>query len=1143
MSFNPSVWPISNRRAMYVITVLLCLFGYLAYNNLAKEQFPEIKFPQIIVQTVYPGTSPANMENLVTKPLEKQLKNLSGIKKVTSNSFQDFSVIIAEFNTDVEVPKAKLDVQDAVDKAKADPNGLPKGLPQDPTVKEIDVSELPIMYVNISGNYDFARLENYSDKIKERIESLKEVKRVEVVGGLDREIQVNVDLYKMQAAQLSFRDIQGAIAYENIEATPGQVAVDGEQRILSIKQTFASADDIANVVIKNPFGAEIILKDIAEVKDTYKDQESYARLNGKNVITLNIIKAGGQNLIEATDKIYAIVNEMTKADLPSNLDVVITGEQADATRTTLHDLINTIIIGFILVVVILMFFMGTTNAIFVGLSVPLSCAIAFMVLSGIGFTLNMIVLFAFLLALGIVVDDAVVVIENAHRILHDEDLSVYEATKKATSEVFWPVLTGTITTLMPFIPLAFWKGTIGEFMFFLPVTLIIALLASLVVAYVFNPVFAVSFMKKEDHHHTGKASKIVWDKGDSIAMLVFAALAIIGHVKQAPGFGNFMLVMVVLYLLNKYVFSHGIRVFQTRVWPSVIRGYLRLLTWALNHKKTVAMVTIGLLIGSFALFAVRSPKVVFFPESEPNFAYVYLSLPEGTEEAKTNEVLQRLENKVYQALDIDLDKGRLNPLVKSVISNVKVGATDQQSGEVGEFGNRGKITVSFVKFAERNGKSTQALLDKIRSNVKEIPGAKVTVDKERGGPPTAKPILIELTGEKLEDLIAASKSLKRFIDNAQVEGVEELKSDFQANKPELQFKIDRTRISTEGISTGQITQDLRTAMFGMEVSRFKDANDDYPIMVRLKKEQRNNIDLLRNLQVTYRDFGMGGMVRNVPISSFGTIEYSNTFGGIKRKDEKRIITLSSNVLSEYNPNEVVAQVENVLKEYKAPSGINIRMGGEQEEQKETGIFLGTAMGISILLIVLLLMIQFNSLKRMLIILSEILLSIIGVLLGFAFTKMEMSIIMTGIGIVALAGIVVRNGILLVEFFDVKLAEGYSVRNAVLEAGRTRMTPVLLTATATMLGLVPLAVGLNIDFAKLFATGNPNLFFGGDSVAFWGPLSWTMIFGLSFATFLTLILVPVMLDAFIRGNDPKPTKINFLSRFRKPKAPKPLAKNA
>jgi multidrug efflux pump len=1109
MSFNPSLWPISNRRAMYVITILLCAFGYITYDKLAKEQFPEIKLPQIFVQTIYPGTSPANMENLVTKPLEKQLKNLTGIKKVTSNSFQDFSVIIAEFNTDVKIPKAKQDVQDAVDKAKADPNGLPKGLPQEPTVKDIDVSELPIMYVNISGNFDLARLEKYSDKIKERIEGLKEIKRVEKVGGLDREIQVNVDLAKLQASQLSFRDIQGAIAYENIEATPGQVAVDGEQRILSIKQTFKSADEIANVIIKNPFGAEIMLKDIAEVKDTYKDQESFARLNGRNVITLNIIKASGQNLIKATDTIYGIINQMKKSELPRELDCVITGEQADTTRTTLHDLINTIIIGFILVVVILMFFMGTTNAIFVGLSVPLSCAIAFIVLSGIGFTLNMIVLFAFLLALGIVVDDAIVVIENTHRILHDEKLSVFEATKKATGEVFLPVLTGTLTTLMPFIPLAFWKGTIGEFMFFLPVTLIITLVASLVVAYFINPVFAVDFMKEDNAAEARR-----WKSSDTITLLVMLAAGVIGHAAKMPAFGNFMFIMVPLFLLNKFVFSRAIDYFQKKIWPSVTNGYVRLLRWCLAHKWVVYTATIALLVGSFMLFGARTPQVVFFPDAEPNFAFVYLSLPEGTEESKTNEVLKRLEAKVYSALEMDPLANKFNPLVKSVISNVKVGATDQNSGEVGEFGNRGKITVAFVKFAERHGKSTQVLLDKIRSSVKAIPGAKVTVDKERGGPPTAKPILLELTGENLEDLVAGSKDLKRYIDKAQIDGVEELKSDFQSNKPEIQFNIDRTRISREGISTGQITQDLRTAMFGQEVSRFKDVNDDYPIVVRLKKEQRNNIDLLRNLTVTYRDFGMGGMVRNVPISSFGSLEYTNTFGGIKRKDEKRIITLSSNVLNGYNPNEVVAAVENIIRDYKAPSGIEIRMGGEQEEQKETGAFLGGAMLTSILLIVLLLMIQFNSIKRMLIIISEILLSVIGVLIGFALTQMSMSIIMTGIGIVALAGIVVRNGILLVEFFDHKLAEGSTVYDAVLEAGRTRMTPVLLTATATMLGLVPLAVGLNMDFAKLFAEGNANIFFGGDSVAFWGPLSWTMIFGLSFATFLTLVLVPVMLDTFI-----------------------------
>ncbi len=1115
MAFNPSNWFINNRRATYVIIVLLSVFGYMKYESLAKEQFPEIKFPQIIVQTINPGTSPENMENLVTKPLEKQLKNLSGIKKVTSNSFQDFSVIIAEFNTDVKIPKAKQDVKDAVDKAKADPTGLPKNLPQEPTIKEIDVSELPIMFVNVSGEMDIKRIEKYADKLKDRIESMKEIKRVEKVGGLEREIQINVDVYKMQAAQLSFRDIQGAVAYENIEATPGQIKVDGEQRIVSIKQTFKTVDEIANVVIKNPFGSVVYLKDIAEVKDTYKDQESYARLNGKNVITLNIIKASGQNLIKATEKIQDIIKEMRKDEFPAALNVVTNGEQADKTETTLHDLINTIIIGFILVVIILMFFMGTTNAIFVGLSVPLSCAIAFIVLSGIGFTLNMIVLFAFLLALGIVVDDAIVVIENAHRILHDEKLSVFESVKKATGEVFLPVLTGTITTLMPFIPLAFWKGTIGEFMFFLPVTLIITLLASLIVAYVMNPVFAVSFMKE---HEYKKGDKISWKGSDTIAICAFVLLGALGHGMKSPAFGNFAWFMLLVYLLNKYVLVKAIHAFQSKIWPGMQNAYLRLLNWSLDHKKIVVGASLCLFIFSVIIFSITKPKVVFFPQSEPNFAYVFLSMPEGTDEAKTNDVLQKLEAKVYASLDMNPTANKMNPLVKSVVSNVKVGATDQQAGEVGEFPNRGKITVSFVKFEERNGKSTALLLDKIRASVKNIPGAKITVDQEKGGPPTAKPILLELTGENLENLIAASKKLKKYLEEKRIGGIEELKSDFQANKPEMRFVVDRSRVNTEGISTGQITQDMRTAMFGQEISRFRDANDDYPITLRLDRTQRNNIDVIRNLNITYRDMGMGGAVRQVPLASFGTIVYDNTYGGIKRKDEKRIISLSSNVLNGYNANEVVAEVEQALAEFKAPDGIYIKMGGEQEEQKETGAFLGSAFGIAMLLIILLLMLQFNSLTRTAIIFSEIFLSIFGVILGFGLTGMEMSIIMTGIGVVALAGIVVRNGILLVEFFDVQLLKGMKVRDAVLEAGRTRMTPVLLTATATMLGLIPLAVGLNMDFAKLFATGNANIFFGGDSVAFWGPLSWTMIFGLSFATFLTLLLVPIMLDAFIGKKD-------------------------
>ncbi len=1102
MQLNPSKWPINNRTAIYFATVILAFMGYSAYNSLPKEQFPEVKFPQIIVQTIYPGTSPENMENLVSKPIEKKLTNITGIKKVTSNSFQDFSIITAEFNTDIDIDEAKIDVQDAVDKAKPD---LPNDLPNEPEINEVDASEFPIMFVNLYGDFDVTRLEKYADRIKDRIEDLKEIKRVDKVGGLEREIQVNVDLFKMSAAQLSFRDIQNAIAFENIEATPGEVKVNGEQRLLSIKKVFKDADEIANLVVKNPDGASMYLRDIAEVKDTYEDPESFARLDGRNVITLNIIKGAGKNLINASDKINEIIDDMQANELPKELSIKLTADQSENTRVTLHDLINTIIIGFCIVTLILMFFMGTTNAIFVALSVPLSMAIAFMVMPSIGFTLNMIVLFSFLLALGIVVDDAIVVIENAHRIFHEEDLPIKEAVEKATKEVFLPVLAGTITTLLPFIPLAFWSGVIGEFMFFLPITLIITLLASLIVAYFINPVFAVDFMKKTEYD--GK-SKITWTKRATYTAIGFFVVTLISYLSGSVMMGNMTIFFFLLYLLNKFVLVKLIYRFQKNVWPKVQAWYVRRLEKILDRRGWVLAGVVGLAIFSFVLIAVRGPNVLFFPSSEPNFTYVYLTLPEGTDQTRTDEVLQQIEKKVYKAANYT--PGKKHPLITSIVSNVKVGATNVEGGEIGEYPNRGKITVSFVKFAERNGKSTQAILDKIRKEVKGVPGARIVVEKESSGPPTAKPILIEITGENLDSLIATSRNLKRYLDDKQIGGVEELKSDFQADKPEIVFDIQRSRLNMEGISTGQIAGDLRTAMFGMEVSRFKDANDDYPIMVRLKREQRNNIDIVKNLPVTYRDMGMGGAVRQVPLGSFADLDYGNTYGGIKRKDEKRIISLSSNVLNGFNANEVVAEIQGEIDNFNQPAGVNIRMGGEQEEQAETSAFLGGALLTSMALIFLILMIQFNSFSRSIIIMSEILLSIIGVLLGVGIFGMDLVIIMTGIGIVALAGIVVRNGILLVEFADLKLEEGLTPREAIIEAGRTRMTPVLLTAISTISGLIPLAVGLNIDFALLFETGNPHIYFGGDNVAFWGPLSWTMIFGLAFATIITLIIVPVLL---------------------------------
>ncbi|HRH09594.1 MAG TPA: efflux RND transporter permease subunit [Bacteroidia bacterium] len=1102
--FKPTTWSINNKTSIFVMTIIITLAGIMSYSSLPKEKFPDIVIPTIYVSTVNFGTSPKDMENLITKPLEKQIKAISGVKKLTSNSIQDFSNVIVEFNTDVSVPLAKQKVKDAVDKARTD---LPQTLTREPNVIEVDFSEMPIMYVNISGDFDLNKLKNFADDAKDKIEGMREITRVDVVGALDREIQINVDKFKMEAADVTMRDIEMAVKYENMTMSAGLVKMDAMKRSISIMGEFKDPRLLNDIIIRSSSGATVYLKDIAEIKDGFKEKESYARLAHKNVITLNIIKRSGENLIEASDKVREIIADLQKEKFPKDLKVTITGDQSTSTRVTLHDLINTIIIGFILVTVILMFFMGATNALFVAMSVPLSCFLAFLVFPSIGFNLNMIVLFAFLLALGIVVDDAIVVIENTHRIFDNGKVPIKQAAKIAAGEIFLPVLSGTLTTLAPFIPLAFWKGIIGKFMFFLPVTLIVTLLASLVVAYLINPVFAVQFMKphQDDNDPLVKAKK---NKGLKITGVVFAAVALLFYISGNFGMGNFILFLYGLILLNRFVFTKVILNFQTKVWPAIQDRYARILSRALQGRRPIWLLvgTVGLLIFSFVLTGIVKPKVVFFPNSDPNFVYTYINLPVGTNVEYTDSITRIVEDRVYKVMEPD---GKPNPIVESIISNVAVGATDPNDGDRSTAPNKGKVSVAFVEFAHRNGASTSVYLDKIREAVKGIPGAEITVDKEAAGPPVGKPVSIEITGDDLTDLIQVSKRLKLYLDSLQIPGVEELKSDIQNNKPEIVVDIDRERANREGISTAQIGGEIRNAVFGAEVSKFRDANDEYPIQLRYKEDQRNNIDVLMNLKITYRDMNMGGMIRQVPLASVAKIHYDNTFGGIKRKNQKRIVTLSSNVLSSANPNEVVGKVQDAVARFSIPSGISIDMTGEQQEQKETGAFLGAALMTSLGLIFLILVMQFNSISRPLIILSEILFSVIGVLLGMSIFNMQISIIMTGIGIVALAGIVVRNGILLVEFTDLLMEQGMELNAAIIEAGRTRMTPVILTASATILGLIPLAVGLNIDFVTLFTEFNPHIFFGGDSVAFWGPLSWTMIFGLSFATFLTLILVPAM----------------------------------
>jgi multidrug efflux pump len=1093
--FFATSWAIDNRTSVYVLTIFITVLGLFSYMTIPKEQFPEIVIPTIIVSTPYPGTSPEDMENLVTRPIEKQAKSLADVKKITSNSIQDFSVIVVEFNPGMEVSEAKQRVRDAVDKAKSD---LPNNLPTEPEIKEVDISEIPIMNINLAGDYDLQRLKKFAEDAQDKIESLPGITRVDIVGALEREIQVDVDMYKMQAASISFSDIERAIAAENVTISAGTITNFGTKRTVRIAGQFKSPEQIKYILVKSASGATVYIKDIAEVKDSFKEQESFARFDNKNVITLNVIKKSGTNLLEASDKIKDIIKSLEKNTFPPDLTVTITGDQSKFTRSTLEELNNTIIIGFLLVTIVLMFFMGLNNAFFVALSVPLSMFVAYLIFPGLGFTMNMIVMFAFIFALGIVVDDAIVVIENTHR-THRYEKDIVKAAKHAAGEVFVPILSGTLTTLAPFFPLAFWPGIVGKFMYYMPVTLILTLFASLFVAYVINPVFAVTFMKHEYDTHDQKINR----KQLLVSSVILVMLALIFYFAKVYWIGNMMSIALVLNVLYRLLLKPAINGFQNKVWPALMSFY----DWSLRiflrgHNPFYLLYSIiALFIFTMFLLGIVKPKVLFFPDNQPNNIYAFIKLPEGTDQKVTDSVARIVERRIATVL------GKDNPVVESVVTNVGFGAGESPFDR-SVASNKAKVTINFVESKYRLGVSTQKYLDDIRMMVKDIPGAQISAEKNRMGPPTGKPVNIEITGENLDQLITTADAFKNYLDSLKIPGIEELKSDFVNNKPEIVIDIDRERANREGISVGQVGMELRTGIYGKEVSKYKEDEDEYPIQLKYSQSQRENINKVINGKITYRDM-TSGQLRQIPISSVASITYRDTYGGINRKNLKRVITITSEVLSGYTANEVVASIKRAISTFNMPNNVEIKMTGEQEDQADTVLFLMKAMVIAVGLIFFILITQFGSLSKSLIILSEVVFSIIGVLLGVMLFHMPLVILMTGLGVVALGGIVVRNGILIVEFCDVMLAQGLEVKEAIIQAGKTRITPVVLTATATMLGLVPLAVGMNINFITLFTELNPHIYFGGDNVGFWGPLSWTIIFGLSFATFLTLIFVPAM----------------------------------
>ncbi|HYV93604.1 MAG TPA: efflux RND transporter permease subunit [Chitinophagales bacterium] len=1094
--FKPSSWAIDNRTTIFIVTAMLTIMGIMAYNNLPKELFPDVTMPTIYVSTIYPGSAPADIENLITKPLEKEIGAINGVNKITSNSVQDYCSIQVEFVSGTNIDDANQKVKDAVDKAK--PN-LPSDL--DPTwgpdVAKVEFSQFPILQVNISGDYDLAGLKKYAELLQDKIEALPQITRADIIGAPEREIQINVDMYKAQAAQITMYDIYSAISSENKIVSGGTMKLGDMRRSISVSGEFTNVSQIENLTVNNMQNQPIYLRDVAEIKDSFKEQESFARLNNKKVITLNVIKKSGANLIQASDSIRALVAKVHAKDIPSDVKLTITGDTSTTTRTQVADLINTIIIGFILVTLVLMFFMGATNAMFVGLSVPLSMFIAFIALSATGWTMNVIVLFGFLLGLGIVVDDAIVVIENTHRIFGNGKVPIKLAAKNAAGEVFAPVLAGTMTTLAPFFPLLFWPGVIGSFMHGLPVTLIFSLSASLVVAYLINPVFASTFMTPHDVNARPNRRRQIWWSfiigffGLMVSLIGFRLL------------GNVIITFVGVFWLYQLVLSRWVRVFQKKLWPAFQNRYANVLRWTLRHPVMLFSSILFTLLIACGLLYFRWPGVEQFPSGDPKFIYAYVVMPTGTDQEVTDSVTQIVQDRIYDVL------GKNNPIVKSVISNVSIGASEDPFDQSVNT-NKGKVSVAFIDPAERRNRESQPYVEKFRKALKGIAGAQITVDVEHGGPPQGKPINIEISGENFDVLIATSYNIKRFLDSLNIPGIEELRTDLQANKPEISIDLDRERMNREGISTQQVGFEIRNAVYGWEASKYKEGNDDFPIMIRYDEAQRKNIDQLKDLKITFRD-QTNGKVRQVPLSAFADIKYSTTYSGIKRIDQIRVVTLGSNLLSGFDSQqpEIMGKVTAALANYPTPEGVTIGYTGASQDMQETISFLSVAGLVALFLIIIILVAQFNSISKPLIIFAEVFFSIIGVLLGYGITGMTFSAVMTGVGVIALLGIVVRNGILLVEFTDLLIEQGVPLREAVVEAARIRMTPVVLTATATILGMIPLAIGLNINFYGLFTHFNPDIWFGGENVVFWGPLAWTIVFGLGYATFITLLVVPVM----------------------------------
>ena len=1120
--FSLSSWAIDHSTVIYVIIGLFFILGISSYLTLPRENYPEINTNEIFVSSIYPGNTAEDIERLITDPLEEELKGVPNLVGIESTSLENFSLITIEFDESISKESAKLKVQDKIDAVTSSADWPTfNNAKVEPTAFEFSLSEeVPILNIGLSGDLPIAEMKFYGELLQDKIEQMAEIKEVALRGVQDFEIEVSLDLLKMNAATLSFDDVINAIQRGNSTVSAGNIEGNGLRRNLRVIGEIERPEDLEKFVLKNQNGT-VYMGDIAEISFKEKEKNSFARSDGKTALVLDIKKRSGKNLIQTVEKIRAIVADVEKNDFPTTIEVDISNDQSNATKNLVSDLANNIIFGVLLVITVLMFFLGFRNALFVGFAIPMSMFMSFMILGFLGQTINTMVLFGLIMGLGMLVDNGIVVVENAYRLMEKEGMSSIEAAKKGIGEIAYPIIISTATTIAAFLPLGFWPGTIGEFMIFFPITLSIVLGSSLIVAIFFNSMLVSKFMEIEDRELSKKSLwRMTFILGGLGTLLIF-------NEGTLRGLGTIILLTTLLFWAYKYFIKGWATYFQDVSLVRLEASYSKVLRYALTGRRPYVFLfgTIGLLFSSFIILGLAAPKVEFFPENQPQQIFVYAEYPEGTSIDKTNATSKRIEAEVANVIgNSKYIDGDTNFMIDSNVAMVGLGAQNPETDKGGdqEMPHKAKITLTMAEFKFRRGFSSETLRQEIQQALKgKFAGISISVEKESAGPPAGYPVNIEVSGEDYNELIQVAEDLKTFLNKESILGVEEIKVDVNKSKPGLVVNIDRRKSGSLGVAAGQIGQQLRRSLFGEKAGIYKKDGEDYDINVRFEKEDRNDTGVLLDQYIVFRDQATG-RIKEVPISAMVNIDNSTSFSAIKHKDLRRVVTVYSAVLAGYNANEVVDHVKESITGFNGfPRGVDYTFTGEVAEQEKNMSFLLGALGTALGLILFLLVLQFNSISNPLIILLSIFLSFTGVLYGISGFGMPFVIMMTMMGIISLSGIVVNNGVVLIDYTQLLIARKkeelgipfeqmlprLEAREAIVLGGAARLRPVLLTAITTILGLIPLATGLNINFLTLVTNWDPNIYVGGDNVIFWGPLCWTVIFGLTFATFLTLVIVP------------------------------------